>query len=336
MFSVYQENYDEVKVCLKEIFQQIENLGNTITVDGKRCRLEFYFVSDWKMLAIVTGINGPTSKYGCIWCICEKPDYAKKKFSLGRHFPNYPKAKYGQIQPSLLPKNIPLTNVLMDTLHLFLRITDKFVEKIIKECRNLDNLSSEQQYNPKNSQHLTAFVSFMKDECNIEYSLFRTTKNAIQGRSLRGLELEKFIERINVMKIIPKYKNAKQLQRLIDSFRSIYSDLKYRDPSSREIKTRTRIWIRSCSTLFGNITPYMHAFHKHLCSQTKRHGHIYKFNLEGLEKQNDVATKAYFRSTNMKSKPVKQVLTKFLRIESAENELKVCTTLKHLYLMLST
>jgi hypothetical protein len=35
-------------------------------------KVEFWFTGDWKYMALVLGINGPTSNYFCLWCGCHK------------------------------------------------------------------------------------------------------------------------------------------------------------------------------------------------------------------------------------------------------------------------
>ena len=44
MFTIANENYEEIKMYLKEIFEQVEEIGNHIQVDDRPCKLEFYFV----------------------------------------------------------------------------------------------------------------------------------------------------------------------------------------------------------------------------------------------------------------------------------------------------
>jgi hypothetical protein len=321
MFQIKEENYDEVKTCLHEIFAQIEEIGNQVHINNDIYKVDFYFVSDWKMLAIVTGLNGANSNFSCIWCICHKDEFAIKKFCLHRTWPGCPDK--GRLHRSLLPSNIPLNNVLIDTLHLFMRITEQLLNKVLKECKNADGISKKQRFTPIVNKHCTEFIRFMNAN-KIHYNLFSTKKSAIQGNSLTGRQLMKFIENIDVIKILPNYKHKFRLQKLIDDFHLIYRDLKEEKMSSSEIQKRTGYWIRNACIVFnGKATPYMHIFHRHLCTQAKKNGSIYRFNLEGLEKQNDVTTKAYFRSSNFRCKAVRQVFVRFLRIKHAEELLKV-------------
>jgi hypothetical protein len=323
MFNVSNEDYEEVKLCVKEIFEQVEHIGNQIQVDERKLDLEFYFVADWKMLAIVTGLQAANGNYCCIWCVCHKENFLKRKFCLWRHLPSCP--DQGRLQKSLLPSNIPLTNVLIDTLHLFLRIGEQLVNKVITECRNADGLAKKDPYKKNKHRHLKKFVNFMKGDCKLSYNLFSTSKSAVQGTSLRGADLQMFFERVNVTKLLPKYRFKNRLQTLITEFYEIFKLLKALRTPARVLQKRTSAWIKKYRIVCDNkSTPYMHVFHRHLTTQIKRHGDIYLFNLEGLEKQNDVSTKAYFRSSNMKTKGIKQVFTKFLRINTLEKILQVC------------
>jgi hypothetical protein len=333
MFKVDSENYAEVKECLVSIFDQVEQIGDQIVRKdaAKPCHVVFYFVSDWKMLAIVTGLKQANSRYSCIWCVCDKDEFAKRSFNLFRHVPLCPNRIRGLERESILPKNIPVTNVLIDTLHLFLRISEKLINKVLDECKNLDGVCSEQTYDPRKHTHVSNFINFMKNECNINYYVFKTDKRAIQAKSLNGTDLLKALERINVIELLSgkkpskSYRHRLRLQKIIDDFYMIYSDLKDFDMSPREIRLRTSKWIQNCSIVFdGKVTPYMHVFHRHLTTQVKRHGRIYLFNLEGLEKQNSITTKSYFRASNMKGMAaIKQIFSLFLRVKSTEKILKV-------------
>ena len=82
MFSIQDECYEEVKVCLQEIFEQVEKIGDSIQIDATKHGLDFIFVADWKMLAIVTGLKAANSNFSCIWCICHKDNFSKKRFNL--------------------------------------------------------------------------------------------------------------------------------------------------------------------------------------------------------------------------------------------------------------
>jgi hypothetical protein len=148
MFKVDSENYEEVKEFLKSIFDQVEQIGDQIACEERSelRGLSFYFIADWKMLAKVTGLKQANSRFSCIWCMCDKDGFAKRAFNLFRYVPSCPNKIRGLERESTLPSNIPITNVLIDTLHLFLRISEKLINKVLDECKNLDGVCGEQKY----------------------------------------------------------------------------------------------------------------------------------------------------------------------------------------------
>ncbi len=101
--------------------------------------------------------------------------------------------------------------------------------------------------------------------------------------------------------------------------------LRQEDITSTELRLVTDKWLKKYESIYTKkqVTPYMHVFRTHLHEQTRIHGHINLYNLQGLEKQNDITTVVYFRQTNKKNKPVRQILLKFLRMEALENILSI-------------
>ena len=65
-----------------------------------------------------------------------------------------------------------------------------------------------------------------------------------------------------------------------------------------------------------HITPYIHIFITHLGQFVQQHKDVNSFNMQGLEKLNDLTTKQYFQATNKREKEfLKQILNKRNRIE---------------------
>ena len=69
----------------------------------------------------------------------------------------------------------------------------------------------------------------------------------------------------------------------------------------------------------SNVTPYIHALMNHVGEFLKIHRSILPFTHQGLEKKNDVLTKAYFHSSNHQGEVApRQILEKQNRIEHLE------------------
>ncbi|CAG8839781.1 202_t:CDS:1, partial [Cetraspora pellucida] len=63
------ENYEILKVCLAPLIQDLVTLKANGIIDtfGKHWKIELYFSSDWKFLAISLGFNAANSTFFCPW-----------------------------------------------------------------------------------------------------------------------------------------------------------------------------------------------------------------------------------------------------------------------------
>ena len=120
---------------------------DAIDVNGVSYTIEYFMGGDWKFLAMVTGIDSATSTYPCIWCKCDKDQRhdISDKWSISRttdenvELSKLPRSrkKYNVSSSPLFPK-IPLKNIVIDNLHLFLRISDVLINLLIVELRCQD------------------------------------------------------------------------------------------------------------------------------------------------------------------------------------------------------
>ena len=136
-----EENYDSLQRGLADVRNEVEQL-TSIEVEGITYDLEYYLGGDWKFLAIVMGIDSAKSDYACIWCKCSKEERSNmdKTWSItdtthgartiqeNIELSRKPKSKkeYNVSHPPLFP-TIPLHNVVIDNLHMFLRVSDVLV-----------------------------------------------------------------------------------------------------------------------------------------------------------------------------------------------------------------
>ena len=166
------EKYECLAAGLADICREIESCS-IIEFNGKLVEIEYYLTGDWKFLALVTGIDAANSRYSCLWCKCPKEDRHRMdmEWSLidtdkgartveetltASSLPKS-KRKYNVSAQPLFPK-IPLKRVVIDPLHLFLRVTDNLTNLLITELRRLDSLK-QANYTDKES-------------CQYRYELF--------------------------------------------------------------------------------------------------------------------------------------------------------------------
>ena len=72
--------------------------------------------------------------------------------------------------------------------------------------------------------------------------------------------------------------------------------------SVAEIKAMTNEFMEAYFACFerSSVTPYLHIFVAHLHEFKQINGTINNFNMQGLEKLNDMTTNQFFRATNKK------------------------------------
>eukprot|EP00732_Lithocolla_globosa_P002110 Lithocolla_globosa_v1_NODE_1280_length_2702_cov_40.766528.p1 type:complete len:825 gc:universal NODE_1280_length_2702_cov_40.766528:183-2657(+) len=147
------EDYDLLKDAFQKPFEEINKLveNGKIEVDGKYYQLEFFLGGDYKFLALVTGIDSAKADYCCVHCHAHKKERSDmtKNFStpaMKRSLENIRRnctaksapARMGAKHPPLL--NIPLDHVVMDELHIVLRIFDKLLKILINEVDDTDKV----------------------------------------------------------------------------------------------------------------------------------------------------------------------------------------------------
>ena len=147
------ESYDSLKKCLSDIIADVNTLSS-IEVNGITFAIEYYLGGDWKFLALSSGIDSASSTHACIWCKCPAAErhISAQKWSmldpkLGartieeniRLAQSRSKQRFNVSHLPLFP-NIPLTRVVVDNLHMFLRVTDTLIDRLIAELRKLDQV----------------------------------------------------------------------------------------------------------------------------------------------------------------------------------------------------
>ena len=154
LFDISKEDYETMYTCLAEIKTEIDNLKE-LEIDGCVYKIEKFIGGDLKMLAIIYGINRATANCPCIWCVWDKrklvnkdidkvEEEIKKEWSIiktekGARTLSDSISSVGSNGYVNVPIfNIPFHRIVIDTLHLFLRITDVLYDLLIKDLRQID------------------------------------------------------------------------------------------------------------------------------------------------------------------------------------------------------
>jgi hypothetical protein len=326
LFKIDTENYEHVNECLMKPFEEICNLENILEVEGVLFKLTFQMGGDMKFLAIYGGINAANSTHPCVWCTASKHDFCKLELDTN--------AKARSIKESLLLlnekkdnlgyKNKPMcllfefTEIIPDLLHLFLRISDKLEDTLLKNLREQKNTNEIL----KNNTNYIKFASFI-DYLGIKNFLSFKDNHSFDKRQLTGKEKKIFFENITTdlfLEIISDPEKALQMYRLWFDFYHIYLCIQSNELTSHEIKDRTKNWLELFLTVYkkSDITPYIHAFAHHLYEFREREINLNLYSQEGAEAQNSFSIRQFYSSTNRKNsnkvgKENKEFLVQLLR-----------------------
>jgi hypothetical protein len=333
MFQINGETYDQLKFCLKEILEQVKEI-ESINIDGKVFAIKKCFAGDLKFLATIFGINPANSDYPCLWCNCNLrnildvnavwPISRSHKEALERIPLKTKDQRQGYVREPLVDF-VPFDSVLIDTLHLLLRITDKLFDVLFKKFDSYDKSDS---VNLDKRPCLKKFLNYLEFESSITKPYFLSNGDKIKLRALSGSERLKFLSTCFdnddkcLQKIFPEM-NLTNENFVFKEFYELFNTIKLYGAPYRidlnQLKDRLKKWLIAYSKLNdndNNITPYVHAFVFHVPDFLRTYHDVNQFNMQGLEKLNDMATKYYHNSTNKKKGAyLGQLISKRNRIE---------------------
>ncbi len=171
------QNYEDLNESLADLIDEMSSLKN-IKINGYSYDLEYFLGGDWKFLACVCGLGAANSNFACIWCKCPKGQRfdIKKEWSLmsenkgarcNDDINKCAKSKQYNCKSSPLFHFIPLDHVIIDTLHLFLRISDNLIDLLIRELRRKDAIEKTQTFLNgfclNKYKHMASYEKFLKD-----------------------------------------------------------------------------------------------------------------------------------------------------------------------------
>ena len=333
------ESYDELALGLQDIYEEAKDL-EVLTIEGNVYKILFFLGGDWKFLATVCGIESASTVYSCIWCKCPKSQRSnmdlewsisdptkgartieeiKEKSKLSKRS----KLRFSCCRDPLFPF-IPIKRVVIDSLHLFLRITDVLINLLIRDLRIYDGITKALDVDEAPINNYTkSYEKFLNTECKIRFkwNVDRDSKE-ITYRDLTGPEKVRLFKNINIASQFPALPKAEQIGQLWADFFSLNSDINKDECEADELSRKIKSWVKLFITTYQSkdVTPYIHAFSMHVPEFVKLYGNIISFTQQGLEKLNDVSTKQFQRASNHRNiESLRQMLEKRNRIESLED-----------------
>ena len=226
------ESYASMQACLSDIKQEMESL-KSITVNDITFDIEYYLGGDWKFLAMATGIDSATSNFACIWCKCPTDQRANtiRKWSItdpgqgartieeNIKLASRSTSKFNVSNTPLFP-SIPLTRVVVDNLHMFLRVSDVLIDLLISELRTLDKINQTTKLKSlDNLTHLATFEKSVKDLGISGFSFWIGRESRkLKWRTFTGPEKLKILSSLDLVTLFPEIEN-------IDNIRALWREL---------------------------------------------------------------------------------------------------------------
>ena len=328
------ENYEELQAGLADIISEAKDI-EVLTIQDQVYTIQFYLGGDLKFLAIVCGIESATAVHACVWCKCSKSQRPDMKLQWSISDPSKGartvreimekcklaktnKNRYNCKHPPLFPF-ISINRVIIDTLHLFLRISDKLTDLLIRDLRIYDDTNTTHL----EPTYLEKYEAFINEKCKIRFNFSqdRDSKD-FKYRDFTGPEKVRLFQNINIPATFPALDNKTELQDLWTNFFDLINEINEDTCDAKKVDEKAKAWVTSFTDIYlaKDVTPYMHALAMHIGEFIHLHGSVVKFTQQGLEKLNDVTTKQFQRATNhQESQSLRQVLEKRLRIETLED-----------------
>ena len=330
-----------IQKALKELIDEFNSI-DSVTVGEKVIRIDKFLGGDLKFLNQVTGIGGFASIFSCLWCKCPKTDRAdmSKVWSMTDRSkgartveeiidcsqkPKSSKTRFNCNSSPIFP-SVPISKVIPDTLHLFLRIMDQLVYQLTFYLQQRDNIV---RLNPdlklETCSNLMRFQQFI-NHLGITDWKYVVKDSKIQARTFTGPEHRRILSEIDLAKIIPGHPKLEQIKTLWSSFRLLMGQMNRESTLAEidEFHSSAKDWVILYRNVYlaKDITPYMHVLSNHVHEVMRLYGNPSFFCQQGLEKLNDFVTKWYFRSSNFGKDALKQVMQKQNRLRYLETNCK--------------
>ena len=214
---------------------------------------------------------------------------------------------------------LPLTHVVMDELHMMLRITDRLLSNLIEDATDYDAKEKNGILPKSNVLHLDELVKSI-ELCGVSFRIWETRDPSGKGTgkleftSLMGEEKKKLLRRLPSKlaerdALHPNSKNT--VIEIWQKFEALYAVVnhEYSDLNavlSAGVFTLANEWVKLFITLEGKrkgyetkrVTPYMHCLVYHVPRLIKEQLGIKKFSAQGMEKLNDIAKSVHLQHSN--------------------------------------
>lgn len=340
-----KEKYSNLSLALQDLRQEVSELqGSLLEIGGRTFSVEIMLGGDYKFLLVAVGIPSIACQHVCIYCKCSKSErfdlckswslsdenlgarlvYAYEDKNVKRGTKSKKDEYYSVKNPPLF-SSIGPSQIVIDQLHMFLRICDKLFGLLIAELRLLDNITSHTTFSEldRNKLKHVSSLEHVLQMLGIDFVLgINSETRKLEYRELTGPEKLKFLSSFNASDFFSDETRAHCVQKVWNNFRELNEIIKGDAPNPDNIETLAKDWCKLYVDTYQarDITPYMHVLRFHVGELVRLHGNIIKYSQQGLEKLNDIVTKQYFRSSSHKGQiALKQVMEKQNRMTFLED-----------------
>eukprot|EP00731_Ephydatia_muelleri_P031016 Em0022g530a len=303
------EDYDTISTAFAATFQEIDGLQQLgfVAVNGVSYNIELFFSSDMKFMLTMLGLNAANSIYACPKCTVHrdcrwdvsKPEsyysttMARTLVTLRRASASHGRTAavhQGSVNRPLTA--IPVDHMMIDELHLFLRIFDVMLRNLIKMSE-------------PHTQQLVAYIR----SCGVSFNIWEceSSDGKVEWTSLTGEAKKKVLKLLpSKMKDIP-LPNAflDDVVQLWKDFEVLYNLLSSETPppnAADDLHLKAKRWIQLFLRIKSDghqkkfVTPYFHVMVYHVPDAIRQYGNIKQFSCQGVEKHNDDSKRNYFSS----------------------------------------
>ena len=142
------ETYHNLRDSLADLQMEMANLKEIIA-NNCTYKIEYFLGGDLKFLALVCGLGRANQDYACVWYKCPREQRWDTSKTWSINDPKFGARTVAEIARFSTEKKfnckaqplfdfIPMDHVIIDTLHLFLRISDVLIDLFIRELRRSD------------------------------------------------------------------------------------------------------------------------------------------------------------------------------------------------------
>ena len=216
-----KDDYQGITDSFEDLRKEMASL-KSVDVKENTFEIEYFLGGYWKFLATVCGVGPANQDYACIWCRCPRNlrhdtmkewpmlDEEKGSRTIKSIQTNHGKGRKFNCQNKPLFDFIEIDHVVIDTLHLFLRICDVLIENLILRMKTEDAILKSvfsSGFDVTKYKHMKHYVDLL-NSLGIPFS-FATNKDSrkMEYRSLNDPEKLLLFDKIKIADVLPKFKN---------------------------------------------------------------------------------------------------------------------------------